>query len=216
MKELIEVDRYIERLCIPRNEVFEEALRDAAKAGLPEIHVSPNEGKLLYVLAKISGARRVLEIGLLGGYSAMWLASALSVDGKLLTLELEEKHAQVARKNLQRAGLLAKVEIRVGDARCSLDEIVRRGEPPFDLVFIDADKQGYPAYLDYALKLTRPGSVILADNVIRRALDEEDSDPMVRGIREFNQKLAACPELEAILVPIMRKEIDGLAIARRR
>jgi caffeoyl-CoA O-methyltransferase len=146
----------------------------------------------------------------------MWLASALPDDGKLVTLELEQKHAQVARKNLQRAGLLAKVEIRVGDARRLLDEVVRRGEPPFDLVFIDADKQSYPVYLDYALKLTRPGSVILADNVIRRALDKGDSDPMVRGIKEFNEKLAACTELEAILVPIMRKEIDGLAIARRR
>ena len=216
MKELINVDAYIQRLCVPHNEMFEQALRDAAKAGLPEIHVSPNEGKLLYLLAKISGARRILEIGLLGGYSAMWLASALPYDGKLVTLELEEKHARVARNNLQRAGLLAKVEIRVGNGRSSLDEIVRRGEPFFDLVFIDADKQGYPAYLDYALKLTRPGSVILADNVIRRALDKDVSDPMVRGIKEFNEKLAACPELEAILVPIMRKEIDGLAIARRR
>ncbi len=216
MKQLIEVDAYVERLFVPRSEVFEQALRDAATSGLPEIHVSPNEGKLLFLLAKISGARRILEIGLLGGYSAMWLASALPSDGKLVTLELEEKHAQVARKNLERAGLLAKVEIRVGNARSLLEEIVRRGEPPFDLVFIDADKQSYPAYLDYALRLTRPGSVILADNVIRRTLDEDDSDPMVRGIRQFNEKLAACPELEAILVPIMRKEIDGLAIARRR
>jgi predicted O-methyltransferase YrrM len=216
MKELVEVDRYIERLCVPRDEAFEQALRDAAKAGLPEIHVSPNEGKLLYLLAKISGARRVLEIGLLGGYSAMWLASALPDDGRLVTLEIEEKHAQVARNNLRRAGLLAKVEVCVGNAHSLLDEIVRRGEPPFDLVFIDADKQSYPVYLDYALKLTRPGSVILADNVIRRALDEGDTDPMVRGIKEFNEKLAACQELEAILVPIMRKEIDGLAIARRR
>jgi len=216
MKELIDVDAYIERLCVPRNKVFEQALRDAAKAGLPEIHVSPNEGKLLYVLAKVSGAQRILEIGLLGGYSAMWLASALADGGKLLTLELEEKHAQVARKNLLRAGLLTKVEIRVGDACGLLEDIVRRGEPPFDLVFIDADKPSYPVYLDYALQLTRPGSVILADNVIRRALDEDDSDPMVRGIKEFNEKLAACSELEAILVPIMRKGIDGLAIALRR
>src|SRR5438445_7048010 len=164
--QLIEIDRYIEQLCVPGNDVFEQALRDAAAAGLPEIHVSPNEGKLLYLLAKIAGARRMLEIGLLGGYSAMWLASALPDDGKLVTLEIGEKFAAVARKNLDRAGLLQKVEIRVGDARRSLDAMVQGGEPSFDLVFIDADKESYPAYLDFALNLTRPGSLILADNVI--------------------------------------------------
>jgi predicted O-methyltransferase YrrM len=211
---LTEIDRYIEQLCVPRNEVFEQALRDAEAAGLPDIHVSPNEGKLLYLLAKIAGARRVLEIGLLGGYSALWLASALPEDGTLVTLEIDEKFAAVARKNLERAGLLPKIEIRVGDARELLERMLR--EPAVDLVFIDADKETYPTYLDYALKLTHPGSLILADNVIRRALDEDDSDPLVRGIKEFNENLAACPELETILLPVMRKEIDGLAIARRR
>src|SRR5437879_5949934 len=144
---ILEIDRYIEELCVPHNEVFEQALRDAKAANLPEINVSPNEGKLLYLLAKLSGARRMLEIGLLGGYSALWLASALPADGKLVTLELEEKYAAVARKNLERAGVLPKVEIREGDARGSLDSMVRTGEPVFDLVFIDADKEGYPAYL---------------------------------------------------------------------
>ena len=215
---LLEIDRYIEQLCVPPNEIFEQALRDAKTAGLPEIHVSPNEGKLLYLLAKISGARRMLEIGLLGGYSALWLASALPADGKLVTLELEEKHAAVARKNLERAGLLPKVEIRVGDARRSLDAIVRDGEPSFDLVFIDADKEGYPAYLDFALRLTHPGSLILADNVIRdgRVTDANATDPIVRAIRQFNQQLASHPDLETILLPIMRNKVDGLAIARRR
>jgi len=215
---LLEIDRYIEQLCLPRNEVFEQALRDAKTAGLPEIHVSPNEGKLLYLLAKISGARRMLEIGLLGGYSALWLASALPADGKLVTLELEEKHAAVARKNLERAGLLPKIEIRVGDARRSLAAIVRDGEPSFDLVFIDADKEGYPAYLDFALRLTHPGSLILADNVIRdgRVTDVNTTDPIVRAIRLFDQQLASHPDLETILLPIMRNKVDGLAIARRR
>jgi caffeoyl-CoA O-methyltransferase len=208
------IDRYIEQLCVPSNAIFEQALRDAAAAGLPEINVSPNEGKLLYLLAKIAGARRILEIGLLGGYSAMWLASALPADGKLVSLEFVEKHAAVARKNLERAGLLSKIEIRVGDARQSLE--LMKSEPAFDLVFIDADKESYPTYLDYALKLTHPGSLILADNVIRRAFDENISDPHVRGIQAFNRKLAACSELEVILVPIMREAIDGLAIARRR
>ena len=214
----LEIDRYIEQLCVPPNEVFEQALRDASAAGLPEIHVSPNEGKLLYLLAKISGARRMLEIGLLGGYSALWLASALPADGKLVTLELEEKHAAVARKNLERAGLLPKIEIRVGDARRSLDAIVQDGESSFDLVFIDADKEGYPAYLDFALRLTNPGSLILADNVIRdgRVTDANATDPIVRAIRQFNQQLASHPDLETILLPIMRNKVDGFAIARRR
>ncbi len=137
---LTEIDRYIEQLCVPANADFEQALRDATAAGLPEINVSPNEGKLLYLLAKIAGARRIIEIGLLGSYSAMWLASALPADGRLVTLEVNEKFAGVACKNLERAGLLPKVTIRVGDARLSLAELKRTGEPAFDLVFIDADK----------------------------------------------------------------------------
>jgi predicted O-methyltransferase YrrM len=206
------IDHYIEELCVPANAVFEQALREAVAAGLPEINVSPNEGKLLYLLAKITGAHRILEIGTLGGYSTMWLASALPADGQLVTLELEETHAVVARRNIERAGMLPKVEIQVGDARQLLSKL----NPSFDLVFIDADKESYPAYLDYALKLTHSGSLILADNVLRRALDGDESDPDVRGIREFNRKLTGCPDLETILLPIVRENIDGLAIARRR
>jgi predicted O-methyltransferase YrrM len=211
---LEEIDRYIEKLCVPPNAVFEQALRDAAAAGLPEINVSPNEGKLLYLLAKIAGARRILEIGLLGGYSALWLASALPPDGTLVSLELNADFAAVARKNLQRAGLLSKIEIRVGDARQLLAQMPR--EPAFDVVFIDADKESYPAYLDHALKLTHPGSLILADNVLRRATEGDESDPAVRGIREFNRRLASHPDLETILLPMLRRHVDGLAIARRR
>ena len=211
---LEEIDRYIEQLCVPPNPAFEQALRNATAAGLPEINVSPNEGKLLYLLAKIAGARRILEIGTLGGYSTMWLASALPAGGKLVTLELEEKHAAVARKNLERAGLLSNVEIQVGDAR----QLLARLNSEFDLVFIDADKQSYPAYLDFALKLTHPGSLILADNVIRdgRVTDANDADPTIRAVRHFNQQLTSHPDLETILLPIMRHKIDGLAIARRR
>jgi predicted O-methyltransferase YrrM len=218
LERLTEIDRYIEQLCVPHNEAFEQALRDAMAAGLPEIHVSPNEGKLLYLLAKISCAQRMLEIGLLGGYSALWLASALPANGKLVTLELEEKYAAVARKNLERAGFLPKVEIRVGDARRSLDAMARGGEPAFDLVFIDADKEGYTVYLDFALRLSHPGSLILADNVIRdgRVTDANATDPVVRAVRQFNQQLTSHPDLETILLPIMRNKLDGLAIARRR
>src|SRR5271154_3978365 len=138
---LLEIDQYIERLFVPRDFVFLQALRDAAEAGLPKINVPANEGKLLYILARIAGARRVLEIGLLGGYSTMWLAQAIGPQGRMVTLEVEEKYAGVARKNLERAGLMPRVEIRVGDAQASLKRMVDAEEQPFDLVFIDADKQ---------------------------------------------------------------------------
>jgi predicted O-methyltransferase YrrM len=213
---LLEIDNYIERLFVPRDPVFEQALRDAAKAGLPEIHVSRNEGKLLYLLAKLAGAKRVLEIGLLGGYSTMWLAAAIGPRGNLVTLEIDERCITVARKNLQRAKLLSRVNIRHGDARATLRQMVRDEERPFDLVFIDADKPSYPVYLDYAMKLTRPGSLILADNVIRdgKVTLSSKGDELVEGIKKFNKKLAANRKIEAILITVMRKKIDGLAIAR--
>jgi predicted O-methyltransferase YrrM len=213
---LLEIDDYIERLFVPPDPLFEQALRDAEKAGLPEIHVSPNEGKLLYMLAKLVGAKRVLEIGLLGGYSTMWLARAIGPQGRLVTLEVDERCVQVARQNLERAGVLSRVDIRHGDARATLEKMVGAGEQPFDLVFIDADKPSYPVYLDYAVLLTRPGSVILADNVIRdgKVARTGETDPLVLGIQEFNRKLAAHPKLEAILVTVMRENLDGLAIAR--
>jgi predicted O-methyltransferase YrrM len=205
------VDRYIESLCVPADPVLVAALRDAQAAGLPEINVSPNEGKLLHLLAKLANPRRNLEIGTLGGYSTIWLARALPADGKLITLELEAKHAAVARRNLERAHLDGKVEVRVGPALDSLARLVADGVAPFDVVFIDADKDSYPAYLDWTLNLTHPGNLILADNVIRRAVTPA---PGTNGIREFNQKLAAHPRLETILVPVVRHEVDGLAIAR--
>ena len=183
---------------------------------MPEINVSPNEGKLLYLLAKIAGARRILEIGLLGGYSALWLASALPANGRLVSLEVNEKFAGVARNILDRAGLLPKITIRVGDARQSLAAMIAAGEPAFDLVFIDADKENYPAYLESALRLTRTGSIILADNVLRNGavLDPNATHNSVQGIQKFNQQLAGNPGLETILISIMRDTIDGLAIAR--
>jgi caffeoyl-CoA O-methyltransferase len=213
---LLEIDHYIERLFVPRDFVFLQALRDAAEAGLPRINVSANEGKLLYLLARIAGAQRVLEIGLLGGYSAMWLARAIGPQGQVVTLEVDEKYAAVARKNLERAGLMPRVEIRIGDAQISLKRMVEAEEPPFDLVFIDANKESYPVYLDYAVKLTHPGSLILADNVIRdgKVTESAEKDNLVQGIQEFNKKLAANPKLETIVVTVTREGIDGLAIAR--
>jgi len=210
------VDRYIEALFTPPEAVFTQALEDSAAAGLPDIHVSPNEGKLLYMLAKLSGAKRILEIGLLGGYSALWLAKALPSGGKLLTLEIELKHAEVARKNFERAGIQDKIEIRVGPALQGLDKLVQERATPFDLVFIDADKTAYPAYLDWALKLTRSGSLILADNVVRdgKVALSEKGDAAVEAVKVFNRKLAEDPRLEATLLPLMRDALDGLALAR--
>ena len=215
---LLEIDHYIERLFVQRDFVFLQALRDAAEAGLPKINVSANEGKLLYLLARIAGAKRALEIGLLGGYSAMWLAKAVGPQGRLVTLEVDEKCVCVARKNLERAGLLPRVDIRLGEAQVTLKRMAEIEEPPFDLVFIDADKPSYPLYLEYAVKLTHPGSLILADNVIRDgvvALTTEN-DRLVQGIQEFNKRLAAHPKLETIVITVTRQGVDGLAIARVR
>ena len=213
---LLEIARYIEQLCVAQPPAFTQALRDAAAAGLPPIHVSPNEGKLLYLLAQIAGAQRILEIGLLGGYSALWLASALPANGRMVTLEINDQYAGVGRHNLERAGLGARVDIRVGPAAGSLQRMIHDAEPAFDLIFIDADKEGYPLYLDGALQLVRPGGLILADNVIRngQVTDATPADASIRAIREFNRKLAGDPRLEVILLPIMREAIDGLAIAR--
>ena len=213
---LSDVDRYVEKLFVPRDEILEDAVRDAAAAGLPPIQVSPSEGKLLYLRARMIRARRILEIGLLGGFSTLWLARALPPDGQLVTLEIDEQYAEIARKNLARAGLLSRVTIRLGPALKSLEQMVRGGEPPFDLVFIDADKENYPGYLDWSTQLTRPGGLILADNVIRdgRVARTPASDPSVRAIQQFNRQLAAHPKLEAILIPVIRHSLDGLAIAR--
>lgn len=222
---LVEVDQYIERLFVPRDAVLEEALKVATEAGLPEIDVSPNEGKLLYLLAKLSDAKRVLEIGLLGGYSTIWLARAIAPKGQLVSLELDENYVRVASKNLELAGLRSIVDIRQGAAQDTLEKMVQSGAAPFDLVFIDANKDGYPLYLDYALKLTRPGSLILADNVIRRIAETLGSpekpkpgvdDSLLDGIQEFNRKLAGNPKLESIVVTVTREFVDGLAIARVR
>ena len=208
-----QVDGYIERLFVPRDGALEQGLKDAEQAGLPAISVSPSEGKLLYLFAKIAGARRVLEIGTLGGYSTTWLARALPSGGRVVTLELEQKHADVARRNVDRAGVGERVEIRVGLATDTLRDMIARGEEPFDLIFIDADKTAYVEYLNLSMRLAHPGTLILADNVIRRvtapASDDEDS----RGIRAFNEVIAAHPRLESLILPIIRENLDGLSIS---
>ncbi len=209
------VDQYIEKLFSTNDEALTAALAESEKNGLPAINVSANEGKLLYMLAKMSGAKKILEIGTLGGYSTIWLARALPADGRLLTLEYSPKHAEVARANIARAGLSDKVEVRVGAGLESLPQIEARGEGPFDLFFIDADKENYPGYLDWCIKLSRPGSVILSDNLIRNGavMAPEASDTAATVISGFNRTLATHPRLDAIILPITRENTDGLGIA---
>jgi caffeoyl-CoA O-methyltransferase len=211
-----EIDGYIEELFASQDESLEAAVRESQRAGLPEIQVSPNEGKLLQLLAEVVGARRVLEIGALGGYSAINLARGMTEDGTLISLEIDERRAEVARHNVEHAGLGEMVEIRGGDARELLAELVEENEEPFDLVFIDADKQSYPEYLEWAIWLSRPGSLILGDNTIWGGSVLDPQDNSTRAIREFNEKLAKDPRLSAIVLPLIRERVDGLAIARVR
>src|SRR4051794_3393991 len=161
------IDNYLQDLFVPKDPILEQTLREMELNGLPGINVSANEGQLLYMLAKLSGAKKVLEVGTLGAYSTIWLARALPADGKVITLEYSPKHAEVARRNLERAGLSGKVEVRVGAGLDLLPQVAANNEGPFDLFFIDADKGNYPGYLDWALKLARPGSLILSDNLLR-------------------------------------------------
>ncbi len=211
---LREIDRYVEDLFATNDEVLESTLRESKAAGLPDIQISANQGKLLRMLVEISGARRILEIGTLGGYSAIHFARGLPENGTLISLEVDEHHAEVARKNIEYAGFQDRVEVLVGDAHERLAAMVESGIEPFDLVFIDAEKEGYPAYLDRSLELSRPGSLILADNAIRGGSVLKPEDGSARTTREFNESIARHPGLSAIVLPLVRERIDGLAIAR--
>jgi caffeoyl-CoA O-methyltransferase len=211
---LLRIDSYVEGLFAPPDPALERALHQSRRAGLPEIHVSPNEGRLLRLLAEIAGAKRILEVGTLGGYSAIHLARALPEDGSLVSIELDERYAEVARENVAEAGLGDKVEVRVGDARKLLADMAEDARGPFDLTFIDADKGSYPEYLEWALRLSRPGSLILADNVIRGGSVIDPEDGSARATREFNERLARDPRLSALILPLIRERVDGLAIAR--
>ena len=213
-EQLIQIDLYIEQLFAPPDAVLEATLRRSREVGLPEINVSRNEGKLLQLIAEIAGARRILEIGTLGGYSTIHLARALPEGGSLVSLELDERYAGVARENVREAGLEDRVEVRVGDAKASLARMVEEGEGPFDLVFIDADKESYSEYLEWALRLSRPGSLILADNAIRGGSVLDPEDELARATHDFNEALAGDPRLSALVVPLIREWVDGLALAR--
>jgi predicted O-methyltransferase YrrM len=210
------VDRYITDLLVPPDPVLDAALQASSAAGLPAINVAPNQGKFLMLLAQIQGARNILEIGTLGGYSTIWLARALPASGLLITLEADPKHAEVARANIARAGLANLVEVHLGPALETLPRLAAEGSGPFDLIFIDADKPGYPDYFRWALKLSRRGSVIVADNVVREGavIDPASDDPRVQGMRRFNELLAAEPRVSATEIQTVgSKGYDGFALA---
>jgi predicted O-methyltransferase YrrM len=209
------VDSYISDLFLEHDSILEAALASSSAAGLPTISVSPNQGKLLHLLARVQGARNILEIGTLGGYSTIWMARALPADGKLISLELDPKHAEVARANVARAGLADRVEIKLGCAVNTLQQLVAEGRTPFDLIFIDADKPGYSDYLQWSLKLARRGTLMIADNVVRKGevADPASTDANVQGIRRFNDLLAAEKRVSTtVLQTVGSKGYDGLAL----
>ncbi len=208
------VEKYFAEM-IGEDAALKAALKDCQKAKLPPIGVAPNEGKFLQLVAKIIGARKILELGTLGGYSTIWLARGLSERGKLITLEYEKKHAEVARKNIARAGLESVVEIRVGDAKITMPQLVSEGAGPFDLIFLDADKEGYTTYFEWSLKLSRKGTVIIADNVVREGevLKAKSKDAGVPGIRRFNKAVAAEKRVNATAIQTVgSKGYDGFAL----
>ena len=215
-KKWTAVDNYFATLLAPKDAVLHTTLEANSAAGLPAIDVSPLQGKFLQILAQITQARRILEIGTLGGYSTIWMARALPPDGRIVTLEYNPAHAEVARGNLLRAGLLDRVDLCIGRALDLLPTLAEPGAQPFDLVFIDADKRSNPEYLDWAVRLSRPGTVIAVDNVVRNGsiVNEKSKDPDVIGIRRMTERLAAHPRLSAtVLQTVGDKGYDGIALA---
>jgi predicted O-methyltransferase YrrM len=210
------VDEYFSGLLLPRDEALEAAIAQNRGAELPAIDVTALQGKFLELLVRISGARRVLEIGTLGGYSTIWLARALPDGGKVVSLEINPHHAEIARRNLEHAGLLARLELREGRAAGLLESLAQEGAGPFDLIFIDADKGSYPEYINWSLKLSRPGTVIVADNVVRdgKVIHAGSRDPNIQGVRRFTELVAAEPRLSStVLQTVSSKGHDGLALS---
>jgi len=210
------VDRYFSDQLASDDPALEAALKASADAGLPPINVSPNQGKLLHLLARLQGARKILEIGTLGGYSTIWLARALPEDGHLVTLEALAKHARIAEANIANAGLADIVEIRLGPALDTLPKLAEEAKGPFDLTFIDADKERIPEYFRWALELSRPGSVVIVDNVVRggAVADAAATDPDVKGVRRFFELLASEPRVSGTAVQTVGgKGWDGFALA---
>jgi predicted O-methyltransferase YrrM len=210
-----EVDRYFSTSLLPSDPILESALAASMAAGLPAISVSPNQGKLLHMLAQIVGAHSILEIGTLGGYSTIWLARGLRAGGRLITLEVEPAHADVARLNIERAGLQHVVEVWLGNALEILPQFATEHRGPFDLIFIDADKPNIPTYFEWALKLSRPGALIVVDNVVRKGsvVDADSTDASVQGVRRFIELLGARSDVSGTVIQTVgTKGYDGFAI----
>jgi predicted O-methyltransferase YrrM len=210
-----EVDEYLVGQLLPEDDALDQALASSEAAGLPRINVAANQGKLLELLATMHGSRRILEIGTLGGYSTIWLARSLPDEGSLLSLELESANAEVARANIERAGLASVAEVRVGPAARSLRELIAAGTEPFDFIFIDADKEGYPEYLELSVELSRPGTVIVADNVVREGevINPDSDDSRVQGIREFMDAASQNDRLDGTAIQTVgAKGYDGFAL----
>ncbi len=210
------VDQYICSQLVPADPVLDQILESSAAAGLPPIAVTPNLGKLLYLLAKIQGAKKILEIGTLAGYSTIWLARALPPGGRLITLEADPKHAEISRTNIAKAGLSQTVEVRLGNALEALPKLEAEKCGPFDLIFVDAEKRDNPDYFVWSLKLSRPGTILVFDNVVRdgAVIDPSNTTPSVEGIRRFNELVAAEPRVTATAIQTVgSKGYDGFAIA---
>jgi caffeoyl-CoA O-methyltransferase len=210
------VDQYIRGLVGEEDEALKAADRSVKEFNIPPISVSANQGKFLQILAKTCNARKILEIGTLVGYSTIWMARALPKNGKLISLEFEPLHARVAKENIARAGLSEMVEVRIGKALDLLPQIAENKEGPFDMIFIDADKPPYTEYFQWALKLSRPGTLIVADNVIRdgKVMDPTTTDEMVQGARRFNAFLASSREVTSTIIQTVGSKMhDGMALA---
>jgi predicted O-methyltransferase YrrM len=210
------VDRYFAEALIASDPALDAAVKTNREANLPAIDVTPLQGRFLEMLVRVTGARRVLELGTLGGYSTIWLARALPPDGLVVSLEIDPKHAAIAQKNIAAAGLANRVDLRIGPAAKSLAALAAEPAAPFDFMFIDADKAGYPEYLQWSLKLSRPGTLIVADNVVRdgKVIDPESSDPNIQGVRRFTELIAAEPRLSTtVLQTVGSKGYDGFAMA---
>lgn len=209
------VDQYIGNLFRDEDDCLKATAQSIIDSGIPQISISPNQGKFLHILARLANAKKILEVGTLGGYSTIWMARALPKDGKLITIEIDKKHAEVAKENFNRCGLSAKIDVRLGKAIDVLPILEQEGAGPFDMIFIDADKPPYTEYFQWALKLSRPGTLIIADNVVRegKILLEESPDEMVAGVKRFNKYLSECKDITAtIFQTVGAKEHDGMAI----
>ena len=219
-KEALEVwksvDSFFTDALIPADSALDAALDANRQADLPAIDVTPLQGKFLELLIRATRAQRVLELGTLGGYSTIWLARAVGENGKVVTLELDAHHAEIAQRNLDNAGIASRVDLRVGPAAKTLEALIDEASQPFDFIFIDADKASYPDYMQLSLKLSRPGTLIIADNVVRdgQVIDPSDPDPNIQGVRRFTDLVATEPRLSAtVLQTVGSKGYDGFAIA---